>query len=570
MKRRTLFFLVFALISADTTAQELPTATRPTEPIDIVRYTHVPERDETAVWSPDGEWIAFISTRGGSRDVWIKPAAGGDARQLTTDPNYDRYLEWSPNGNLLTFMSNRADCWNLYSVDPFGPAEETVRQVTTAADSVMRGQFGWSPDGRELIYEAKKGEGSVLRILDVSTRAIRTLETGFPRSNNPAWSPDGEWIVFTGSTEDRKDNNLWVIPATGGSPRRLTEHPRAGSPDWSPDGKWIAFNSSRTGVRDLYLSAVDGSAEIQLTDTPSYEVWPSWSPDGRRISFTWHITLNELWAIDLEEGEAATIGGDLDIAPGKGASWSPDGGEVAVARFGAEGPDLWRVKVDGSGEKALTQGGILDDGKTDVRWSPDGTTVAFVRKGEIGKYWTVAADGEEPRQASMDASADLAMAWSPDSQLMAIASGTDEEADIWIVPAGGGSPRALDESPGVDTDPSWSPDGSQIVFASDRPFAGQTDKEWNLWVIPAAGGNARWLAAGHSPHWSPDGTTITYIWQNDVCTVPLTGGSPSVLLAINFGDASPRWSPDGRKILYLSYKSTEPSIWIADVSGILK
>ena len=569
MKTWTIICVFLLARPAHSAAQELPTATRPSKPFDIVRYTHVPDRDETAVWSPDGNWIAFISTRGGSRDVWIKPAAGGDAKQLTTDPNYDRYLEWSPDGKLLTFMSNRDDYWNLWTVDPFGAAEETVRQVTTAADSVMRGQFDWSPDGREIIYEAKRGEGSVLRILDVVTRGSRSLETGFAISNNPSWSPDGEWIVFKGSAADRKDNNLWIVPAAGGASRRLTQHPGTGSPDWSPDGKWIAFHSSRTGVRDLYISAVDGGAEIQLTDTPSYEVWPAWSPDGRRISFTWHIEMNELWAIDLVEGEAATIGGDLEISPGKGASWSPDGSEVAFARFGVEGSDLWRVKVDGSDARALTGGGILDAGKTDVSWSPDGKTIAFVRKGKIASYWTVPANGGDPRRVGVGPGADLALAWSPDSRQMAIASGTDEEADIWVVPANGGSPRVLIESPGVDTDPSWSPDGSQIVFASRRPVAGQTDNPSNLWVVAAAGGDAKLLAAGHSPHWSPDGKTITFVWQNDICTVPAQGGQPSVLLAIDFEDAAPRWSPDGRQILYLMHKHTEPSIWIADVAAIL-
>jgi Tol biopolymer transport system component len=570
--KRSVFLFALLVLAAPLTSrgQELPTATRPSKPFDIIRYTTVPDRDETAVWSPDGKWIAFISSRGGSRDVWIKPVAGGAARQLTTDPNYDRYLEWSPDGKLLTFMSNRDDYWNLYSVDPFSAAEETVRQVTTAEDSVVRGQFDWSPDGREIIYEAKKGEGSVLRILDIETRAKRDFETGFPRSNNPSWSPDGVWIAFKGSAEDRRDNNLWIIPATGGAPRRLTEHSGAGSPDWSPDGKWIAFNTSLTGVRDLYISAVDGSVEIQLTDTPFYEVWPAWSPDGRRISFTWHIELNELWAVDLEEGEAATIGGDLDIAAGKGASLSPNGNDVAYARFGVDGTDLWRVKVDGSEELALTQDGMLDTGTTDVTWSPDGKTIGFVRKGEIAKYWTVPADGGDPRQVGVGSGKDVAMAWSPDSQQIAIASGGDEEVDIWVVPENGGSPRALIESPGVDTDPSWSPDGSQIVFASSRPVEGQTDNSFNLWVVPTEGGDARLLAAGHSPHWSPDGATITYVWQNDICTVPPQGGAPSVLLAINFSGASPRWSPDGRQILYLMHKHTEPSIWIADVRDILK
>jgi Tol biopolymer transport system component len=571
MKR--LAFLIAALVLTppfSARGQDLPPTIRPSAPLNIARYTLHAQADQDAVWSPDGKWTAFVSTRGGNRDIWVKPVTGGDARQLTTDPAYDRYPAWSPDGKLIAFMSERGDHWNLWTIDPFaGP--ESLGQLSAEADSVNGGQFDWSPDGREIVYEAKNGDGSELRVAVFGSDARRTLETPFLHSNSPSWSPDGKWIVFKSSGENgRTESNLWIIPSTGGPLRRLTEHPSADfSPDWSPNGKWIVYYSARSGIRDLYIAPAAGGTEIHLTDTPgTVEVHPSWSPDSRQISFTWDIPLNALWAMEVTAGEAVTISDNVDIVAGKGASWSPDGDQVAVARFGPEGADLWTVAVDGGTEKALTLQGFLDLSPTNVRWSPDGSTIAFIPKqGE--KVCVVPAEGGQVKQVGVGTGTDVAMAWSPDGQQMAIASGSKEEVDIWVVPLKGGSPRLLTEAAGVDTDPDWSPDGSQIIYGSNRPRAGQTEGTRNLWVVPAAGGEATWLAAGHSPHWSPDGTQITCMWQNDICTIPATGGLPTVLLAINYEHASPRWSPDGQRIMYLAQKRAEPDIWIADVGDIL-
>lgn len=574
MKRWT--FLLTALVlmpPSSSRGQDLPHAIRPSDPLKMVRHTFHAASDQDAVWSPDGKWTAFVSTRGGSRDIWIKPASGGAARQLTTDPAYDRHPEWSPDGKRIAFMSERGDQWNLWTIDPFGGAQ-SLRQLSAEADSVNGGQFDWSPDGREIVYEAKNGARSELRVAAFASGARRTLEAPFLRNNSPSWSPDGREIVFKGSGKNgRTDSNLWIIPSTGGPLRRLTEHASADfSPAWSPDGKWIVYYSARTGIRDLYIAPAAGGTEIHLTDTPnSVEVYPNWSPDSRQISFTWEIPVNVPWAMDVAAGEASTIAGDVDIVAGKGASWSPDGTAVALARFAPQGADLWTVSVDGSRKTALTRSGRLDPGRSNVSWSRDGQAVAFVPKeGENKKVWVVPADGGKAKQVGVGSGRDVAMAWSPDGRQMAIASGTEEEVDIWIVPLSGAPPRLLVSAPGVDTEPDWSPDGSQIVFASNRPRAGQTEGAWNLWVVPATGGEAAWLAAGHSPHWSPDGTRITCMWQNDICTIPATGGWPTVLLAVNYERASPRWSPDGRKIMYLLPKPTEADVWIADVGDLLK
>ena len=95
--------------------QEPPPAAMPAETL----FTDHSKYDGSPSWSPDGKWIAFESERDESRDLWIKPVAGGEARQVTTDPAADRAPMWSPDGERLLFASDRDGDWDLWTVSPF-------------------------------------------------------------------------------------------------------------------------------------------------------------------------------------------------------------------------------------------------------------------------------------------------------------------------------------------------------------------------------------------------------------------------------------------------------------------
>src|ERR1700722_13434253 len=108
---------------------------------------------------------------------------------------------------------------------------------------------------------------------------------------DPQLSPDGSRIVYVVSeidrSTDKSNSSLWLVPASGGEPKRVTPPPGATNhPRGSPDGKTIAFISSRGGSSQVWLLPIDGGEPRQLTKLPVDVSGPVWSPKGDKIAFT--------------------------------------------------------------------------------------------------------------------------------------------------------------------------------------------------------------------------------------------------------------------------------------------
>jgi dipeptidyl aminopeptidase/acylaminoacyl peptidase len=269
--------------------------------------TTTPGGKSAVAWSPDSRSLTYVS----EGSIWIVPAAGGPPRRLTDarpgngDPRNaaDRQPQWSPNGKSILFDTGRRGNSDLVVVSEDGLSTSFV--TSTDADEA---NAAWSPDGTHIAYVERTIEHFSGRLLIVDVDPV----SGRPKSAarelyvakddrgggwsipRPAWSPDGSRLAVV--LQDSGWDQIYLIPATGGAPSRLTEGQfEDGTPVWSPDGKSIAITSNRANLEEQHIWIVSAStsgagkaaAQAHRLSAPvvGVESAPQWTPDSTRIYF---------------------------------------------------------------------------------------------------------------------------------------------------------------------------------------------------------------------------------------------------------------------------------------------
>jgi Tol biopolymer transport system component len=144
---------------------------------------------------------------------------------------------------------------------------------------------GISPDGKMLAISdsSQDDHRSRVYILPITGGTPKRLTAKSP-SYWHGWSPDGQALAFTGERDGNFD--IYSVPVTGGEETRLTTAKGLDDgPDYSPDGNYIYFNSERTGTMQIWRMKPDGSAQEQITSDEFNNWFPHISPDGKWMVF---------------------------------------------------------------------------------------------------------------------------------------------------------------------------------------------------------------------------------------------------------------------------------------------
>jgi len=487
-----------------------------------------------AVFSPDGQWVAFSEGFTAAKAKLKKvQVVGGSVITLCDGATFNG-ADWGRDGNIIFGAIEGG----LSRVSAAGGKPEVL---TTPDLKKGEGAHRWPhilPGGEAVLFTiGDAGSGRLGGNYDDAKIAVLSLKTRQQR------------VLIEGGTSPR------YVPGTAGATGHMVYY-RTGAVFAVPfDLKRLALAGSPVPV----LEGVSGTqsvglAEFSFSDGGTLVYLPGSGAAAANATLVW---------VDRQGKEEALAAPPRQY---RSISLSPDGQRIA-ARIGASTQgDIWVYDITRDGLTRITFQGDNDR----PVWSPDGKRVAFVstQGGKTTIAW-VPADGSGPVEALAAVEGwPIVQSWSPDGKLLLFVRSDGKGRDTWLLPGPGGAPgdrkpRRWLETPYEKRSPRFSPDGRWISYGSGnqvfvQPFASSG-------TAPAPGG--RWQVSvdgGNTSGWSRDGRELFYQGGNKLMSVPIEpgpafkAGTPRLLFETRYG-GFPTFevSPDAKRFLFINTAAPE-------------
>lgn len=225
-----------------------------------------------AATSPDGRYVAY-RVQAGSRngglppsDIYVANSDGMHPIRITHSGRHDTQVSWSPDGKHLAYVSMPAGTSGNFSIILVNRDGSGARKIVDGVTTVQNPS--WSPDGASIVYQSRNGLRQQLAIVPANGGAPRRLP-GTVDGNEPYWSRTGT-IVF-----DRDDGTLLLTTANGSTAMKLSAH--GSEPSFSPDGTRIGYVSNAGGASQIFVANRDGSHAVNVSQLAAQDAsHPAW------------------------------------------------------------------------------------------------------------------------------------------------------------------------------------------------------------------------------------------------------------------------------------------------------
>lgn len=247
----------------------------------------------------------------------------------------------------------------------------------------------WHPNDYLIVNSRGK-----LFTLDIATKKVKVLDSDFADkcNNDHGISPDNQWLAIShNDTSDPSPKSyksaMYVMPISGGTPRKITDQVPSYWHGWSPDGKTLSYCAERNGNYDVYTIGINGGKEKRLTKTNGLDDGPEYSPDAKYIYFNSYRTGHmQIWRMRANGAKPEQLTFD------ENSNWfphpSPDGKWIVYIAYTSDQKEahlfgkqvkLRLMNLETKEIKDLTPEFFGGQGTINVpSWSPDSKKIAFV------------------------------------------------------------------------------------------------------------------------------------------------------------------------------------------------
>ena len=282
------------------------------------KFTHYEKSSTHPRFSPDGKFLAFLSSRSEKQQIWVMRTNGGEAWQFTFEKQGVGSFKWSPDGNKIAFLmknpktekeeKDEKEKRDVILVDKNFKYSHlylktfSTKVDTNKADRITKGEFditsfNWNPNGRNIVF-AQSLEPTFnsrfisgdISLVNVKSKTVRKLITWGGNDRNPIFTPDGKSILFTSDGEKNEPigfSDVYKVSSNGGKPKKLAETPNRSTNiiKCSSNSNYVYVSEANRTKSEIYKISLNNKEIQPILNLDGRVSSPNISNDSETIAF---------------------------------------------------------------------------------------------------------------------------------------------------------------------------------------------------------------------------------------------------------------------------------------------